>query len=213
MGLFSSKFVRGRGMPPPAEIPTTESGQFDRASFENREPFRVNYVTICDGLINLLDFETVLDLGCGNGFLLQPMVERGKLVLGVEKSADAVALVSPDLRDRILVGGVEEFKSDSAYDLVACVEVAEHIDPALSERLVDVIVKHANRWIYFTAASPYQVGHGHINCRSQFFWMNLFRERGVHVDWVRTDRFLNSINGLHPAIWLTHNSLIFRKGT
>jgi SAM-dependent methyltransferase len=196
---------RGPGPAPP------EPGDFDEAAFRAREPYRGNYLTLCDALTGLLDFDSVLDLGCANGFLLEPLVARGKDARGVEISPAVLPLLAPGLRDRVTIASVTTLGKVGTFDLVACIEVAEHVPPAESEGLLDTIAANAGRWVYFTAATPYQHGRGHINCRPHFYWMNEFRKRGLALEWDLTERFLRAISDLTPAVWLPKNSLIFRR--
>jgi hypothetical protein len=115
------------------------------------------------------------------------------------------------VRGKVIVGDAVALGRIGTFDLVCCVEVAEHVPPASSTGLVETICANAGRWIYFTAASPFQPGHGHINCRQQFFWLNQFRKLGVEIDWDMTERFLARIDDLRPAVWLPMNSLVLRR--
>src|SRR5690348_7395490 len=63
------------------------------------------------------------------------------------------------------------------FDLVLCLETAEHLKPESSETIVDTLVRHGDL-ILFSAAAPGQGGPGHINCRWPAFWQKLFNERG-----------------------------------
>jgi SAM-dependent methyltransferase len=205
--IFSRRFreiVRGSGDASPSD-------RFTVRDFGKRHYFKDSYIKLCDGLIEILDFDTVLDLGCGNGFMIEPLVNCGKKVKGVELSRDAVELIAPELRSFVSVGDILEYECSRKVDLVVCVEVAEHVPAECSVRLVEAIDAAAHRWIYFTAASPYQPGHGHINCQQQFYWLNLFRKRGIQLDWERTESFLEFVGDLRPARWLRYNSLILRK--
>ena len=188
------------------DIPVRET--FDAAAFRGRMRFRDNYRTISQQLLKVLDFSSVLDLGCANGFLLEDFLVAGKDVVGVELSADVRDVLPAPLQEEVLIADATTLGTIGSFDLVCCVEVAEHVPPENSLGLVETIVCNATKWIYFTAASPCQPGHGHINCRQQFFWLNEFRKRGAIVDWERTEAFLAAIRGLEPAVWLEWNSLI-----
>jgi hypothetical protein len=65
--------------------------------------------------------------------------------------------------------------------------------------------------VYFTAASPYQAGHGHINMRPFFFYLNEFEKRGFGLHYEKTDALLTRIKHFESAPWLYNNSLIFEK--
>lgn len=201
--------LRGPRQAAPAPSEPDVPLPFDEAAFRRREVFRPNYATVCGALTNLIPFDTVLDLGCGNGFLLDAMLALGKDARGVELSPEVVPLLPAHLRDRVQIADAVRLGRVGRFDLVACVEVAEHIPADASTTLVDTIAANAGRWVYFTAASPHQPGHGHINCRPQFFWMNEFRKRGFEVDWGRTERLVEAIRNLSHAVWLPLNSLIF----
>lgn len=207
---LKSLLARIAPAPKPSFLDVDE-GCFLEKHFRNRERFRDNYRTIASALLRLLPFRTVLDIGCANGFLLEEFLKSGKDVVGVELSKDAVAVLPIALRERVLIRDALTLGKLMEADLVCCVEVAEHVPPESSILLVDTICANASEWVYFTAASPCQDGHGHINCRQQFFWLNEFRKRGFVLDWGRTEALLASISGLSPAVWLEWNSLILRK--
>jgi hypothetical protein len=142
--------------------------------------------------------------------LLEDFALAGKEVRGVELSPDVRDFLPTILQDKVSIADAVTLGTVGQFDLVCCVEVAEHVAPESSRGLIDTIVGNASKWIYFTAAAPGQSGHGHINCRQQFFWLNEFRKRSIDLDWEHTDRFLASIRGLQPAVWLEWNSLILR---
>jgi SAM-dependent methyltransferase len=184
--------------------------RFDPIEYEHRLIYRENYRAISAALLNLMQFETVLDLGCANGFLIEDFAIAGKMVRGVELSPCVRDFLPAILQQRVTIADATTLGAVGRFDLVCCVEVAEHVAPDSSLGLLDSIAANASKWIYFTAASPYQEGHGHINCRQQFFWLNEFRKRGIELDWERTEQLLAAIRGLQPAEWLEWNSLILR---
>lgn len=184
---------------------------FDETTFRHRERFRANYHDLCVALADVLDFHSLLDLGCANGFVLQEMTGLGKDVHGIEVSAAVLPLLANEIRSRVRIADATTLGKVGAFDLVTCIEVAEHVQPKESSALVKAITDNATKWAYFTAASPYQPGHGHINCRQQFFWMNEFRKRGWDIEWDTTAELIRRIEHIEPALWLPMNSMIFRR--
>lgn len=184
---------------------------FNRTIFRLREVLRADYDALCGALVDLLEFQTVLDLGCGNGLVLQALRARGKDVQGVELSRAALDVLPPPLRERVTIANCVTLGRIGRFDFVACIEVAEHVRPEQSASLVDTITANAERWVYFAAASPYQRGLGHINCQPQFFWINEFRKRGFVLDFERTERLVERVRPLRRARWLSRNSLIFSR--
>src|SRR5665213_1059129 len=76
---------------------------------------------------------TVLDLGCGGGFMSEALAARGADVVGVDPSRGAVAIAtrhaaSRGLAVRYLVGSGEAIPLVSgSVDCVVCVDVLEHV--------------------------------------------------------------------------------------
>lgn len=123
---------------------------------------------------------SLLDLGSGAGYYLRAFQARGVEVVGLEASesgiaasGDGVVALAFDLRRPV--------NFSRSFDLVMCVEVAEHIPGRYSRRLVESISRNAGRFILFTAAPPGTPGSDHINCRPAPYWMALFAEQHVSV--------------------------------
>jgi len=121
---------------------------------------------------------TVLDVGCGNGSWL-----RAALDLGAEDSFGVDgAEVPPDLlhvsTDHIHTADLGlPLNLGRRFDLVMCLETAEHLDPQNAEVLVESLAMHA-AMILFSAAAPGQDGVHHVNLQWPAYWQELFNGRG-----------------------------------
>jgi ubiquinone biosynthesis O-methyltransferase len=77
--------------------------------------------------------QTVLDLGCGGGFMSEALAKRGAKVIGVDVSRGAIAIAkrhaaSGGLAIRYLVASGEDLPlPDASVDCVVCVDVLEHV--------------------------------------------------------------------------------------
>lgn len=90
------------------------------------------------------------------------------------------SLIAEENRVRI---DLEEFildKSDEDFDLVVCLEVAEHLDFSLADALVDKLESLGNT-ILFSAAIPGQTGENHVNEQPHSFWLDKFETRGYLI--------------------------------
>ena len=83
--------------------------------------------------------ESFLEIGCGNGFLLEEAIKQGwKNVIGVEPSFEAINQAKPNIMKKIIHS---TFKSNSfkknSYDLVFFAMVLEHV-PDVNEFLSEI---------------------------------------------------------------------------
>jgi SAM-dependent methyltransferase len=188
----------------------TAGGPFSRRDYRDRGAYRPNYQQLASALVELLDFEDHLDIGCGQGLLLEPLLgEHGKDSYGVEGSPAALEFALPHVRQRLRIATLQELKIDRQYDLVSCVEVLEHVPEGEADRMVALLTRAARRFIYFSAAIPGQSGVGHINCQPTLFWLLAFDRQGWQLDLPRSGRLRERIVGMQPCWWLPQNALIF----
>ena len=149
----------------------------------------------------------VLDVGCGIGAYLALFEALGaREVFGVDglPAAETVLgegrYLAADLARPLDLGRV--------FDLVVCVEVAEHLEERHADVLLDSVARHAGGLIVFSAAEPGQPGHGHINCRPISCWLRRWAERGWVPDLVDS----LGIRGLATMSWFRRNLVVLRRG-
>lgn len=173
-----------------------------------RERFRPDYDLVADFLLQRLPFQSAIDVGCGNGFLLERFHDAGKAIAGVDVSPDVPRLLGKRLNGAVRVADFGA--AVGSFDLACCVEVAEHIAPDRSLSLVETLVRLARSWIYFSAAPEGQAGRGHINCRPHSDWLDWFEVRGWHLDEEGTEELRQHLLQLRLAPWLRANSFLFK---
>lgn len=155
---------------------------------------------------DLLAIRSVLDVGCGAGAWLKAHGDYGvRDSLGVDGDyVDRQVLLIES--ERFLPQDItRSFDLGRHFDLVQCLEVAEHVPGDLSSTLVDNITRHG-RLVLFSAAVPGQGGEDHINERSYGYWRDLFAARGFRLfDFVR-----RRIEGIDEVeFWYRYNLLFF----
>ena len=157
-------------------------------------------------VIAVLGTASVLDVGCGAGAWL---AAYGNLGISDHVGVDG------DYVDRsmLLVDAAKFLPRDISvpfdlgrrFDLVQCLEVAEHVPRSASTTLVDNIVRHGRR-VLFSAAVPGQGGEDHINEQPYEFWRDRFAERGYRLfDFVRPQ--IRDEDDIEP--WYRYNVLFF----
>jgi SAM-dependent methyltransferase len=186
------------------------SAIYDRAFFEAHVPWQAEYVLIADALAARLAFSSVLDLGCGNGFLIARLSALGKASDGIDGSPHAVALAAPEVAPRIQVMDLRASLRLGRRDLVICSEVAEHLDARYADILVDNICANCRQWAFFTAATPGQGGHHHVNEQPHEYWIAKFERRSFRLD-LETTRALRRefSERLNTLWWFTRNAMLF----
>lgn len=125
------------------------------------------------------DIETVLDVGCGQGWWGAEFRRHGCRVTGLDGAYAAPpegnldSFVAHDL--------TQSFPEVGRFDLAVCLEVAEHLPGVRAASFVADLCDAAPR-ILFSAAIPHQTGAGHVNCQWQSWWAALFQANGYMVN-------------------------------
>lgn len=121
---------------------------------------------------------TVLDVGCGVGFFVAALRADGVDARGFDISEFAISQVPSELRPYCYVGSVTE-PIEGRYDLISCIEVLEHLPPALADRALDNLTSHTDRVLF--SSSPVDVTEPtHLNVQAPDVWVRAFAERGFY---------------------------------
>jgi SAM-dependent methyltransferase len=137
---------------------------------------------------------SVVDVGCGIGTFLNVFQRSGLTdVLGIDgKWVDRRKLMIP--AGNFMEADLEKpIRLSRSFDLVICLEVAEHLAESSSEVIVDSLTG-LGKIIAFSAATRKQGGQNHINEQEFVFWKKLFEARGFKV-----------VDCLRPHFWNMEN--------
>jgi SAM-dependent methyltransferase len=161
-----------------------------RQLVEQEAKNRQSAVRVLDALFEYVQPRSVLDVGCGLGTWLRVALDRGiQDVLGIEGPWLDARLLQVDAA-RIRNADLEQgFDLGRRFDLVICLEVAEHLSPAAADRLIASLASHSDV-VLFSAAIPFQGGHHHVNEQFPDYWVERFARHG-----------LRAIDCLRPRLW------------
>ncbi|MGR9098972.1 MAG: class I SAM-dependent methyltransferase [Gammaproteobacteria bacterium] len=150
--------------------------------------------------------KSVLDIGCGLGGYLRAFQAWGAAdVLGIDGFEQTDGFLCRGAYRQSDLRGV--LNLNRRFDLVVCVEVIEHIDPAFESTVLESIDRHGNDLILFSAARVNQPGAGHINCRPIEYWVMKWRELGWRVNIFDT----LAVRSLGTFHWFRRNLLVLRR--
>lgn len=161
-------------------------------------------------VVGQLDISSVVDVGCGQGAWLSVWKELGVSdIVGIDGDyVDRGQLLFPeelfkphDLSELFAIG--------RKFDLVQCLEVAEHLPEPSAATLVESLTNHADV-VLFSAAPPGQGGDHHVNEQPYDYWRALFERRGFRpYDFVRP--LVAGDTDIEP--WYRYNVFLYASET
>jgi len=152
---------------------------------------------------------SVLDVGCGRGVWLRAWKALGAgEVLGVDGAYVDRATLRIEPREFVARDLSQPFDLGRAFDLVQCLEVAEHLPEAAADTLVASLARHGDV-VLFSAAPPGQGGEHHVNEQPLDYWVAKFRARG-YEPYDHPRLAVRGVGEIEP--WYRYNALLFASG-
>lgn len=159
-------------------------------------------------VVELVRPETVLDVGCGEGWWAAEFAHHGCDVQGVDgEHIDPSRLRIP--HNRYQVVDLAAPTGTLHADLAVCLEVAEHLPATAADTLVANLV-YAAPVVLFSAAVPGQTGVDHQNCQWPQYWIDKFAYHGYEAsDCLRWEFW----NDERVDNWYRQNMLLFASSS
>lgn len=129
-------------------------------------------------LISQFEIKSILDVGMGLGTWLKIASMYGiSDFIGIEENwVDRNLLKIPDT-NCIYHNLNHPFNLNRKFDLLLCLEVAEHLPEHSARTFIHSLCHHSDI-ILFSAAVPNQGGQNHLNEQPPLYWEKLFEEFG-----------------------------------
>jgi len=155
-------------------------------------------------LIDWYNPKSVLDLGCNVGWWLHWFYRnRVTSILGIDGENMLSELKIPAHRF-ITADLTQPINLEKRFDLLLCLEVAEHLEEQYADTLVQTCVNHSDT-IFFSAATKGQGGYHHVNEQPHQYWIEKFAAHGY------THRMLDEILPVVPHDYYRKNAIEFKK--
>jgi hypothetical protein len=132
-------------------------------------------------MMELVQPRSVVDVGSASGSWLSVFREHGvEDVLGIDGDYVRAEMLEIPL-DRFLAHDLAKpLRLSRQFDLVICLEVAEHLPQSRADSLVDDLASLGSI-VLFSAAIPFQGGTHHVNEQWPEYWIDRFVKRGFEV--------------------------------
>ena len=149
--------------------------------YDREQPvWRKHFLTLARTLADRYRPKTVLDVGCAKGFLVENLRDLGVEASGVDVSPYAISQIREDIRPFCRVAAGTE-SIDGTFDLITCIEVAEHMPEAEAKAMIKEICRHTDQVIF--SSSPDDTEEPtHINLHPPEYWIELFQQEGFFPD-------------------------------
>ena len=180
-----------------------ESDEINYTYLHNEElPFAKR---LAQWIIDNLAPKKLLDIGCGPGTYVDCFQELGISAIGYD--SDVRVDGSPHLICKSL------FDLEDTGDVVLCMEVAEHIDGANNQQIVEVMANalEPGGILIWTAAKPGQGGVGHINCQTKDYWVDLFASQPLERRTDIENQLIDAMKAGYHMGWFVQNLLVYQK--
>jgi SAM-dependent methyltransferase len=165
-----------------------------------------DYRNLAKVVMENLEFNSVLDIGCGEGYLLDEFKKAGKKISGADIKQEEWSLL-PQLKPFVKITNINIPFFISYNDLVICLEVAEHSDTPM--RIINNVIRNAGKYVLFSAAQIRQPGINHINCNPYVIWLVNFLRRNFSFEIEKTLEIITTVR-FDTCWWLLNNIMVLK---
>lgn len=149
---------------------------------------------VADRVVSELAPETVLDVGCAFGFLVEALRDRGVDAKGTDFSEYAISQAGGSAVGHCSVRSALEPIHDR-YDLITCIEVIEHIEQGQDRIALEHMANATDRILLSTTPFDY-AEPTHVNVQPPEYWASLMAGLGFYRDLDYDASYLTAWAGL-----------------
>ena len=167
---------------------------------------RNSAMAFCKVLMEWLNPQSVLDLGCGRGVWLDEWQKAGvRQILGMDGDSVNRAQLAMEPGSFQIADLTRPLRLTRRFDLAQSLELGEHLPKDAADVLIDNLTA-ASDCVLFSAAVVGQGGECHINEQPLSFWQAKFEARGYRAyDCLRP--VLKDNRQVQP--WYRYNAVLY----
>lgn len=152
------------------------------------------------------EIHSAVDVGCGVGTWLSVLKENGVThIQGIDGGWVAKEYLEIPVECFIEHDLTRKISLESTFDLAISLEVAEHLPASSAQDFVASLTQFSD-FVLFSAATPFQIGVGHVNEQWPNYWIALFEEKGFFAVDIIRKRIWNDES---IPCWYRQNILLF----
>ena len=150
---------------------------YKESFFKRRNSLEWRAEPVCKAIAEIIKPESIIEVGCAIGDLIKGFDKLKIVCYGVEGSKKVIPYLLVE-KDRVIIKDLRlPLNLGMYFDLVVCLEVAEHIEPEYTDQFISNLCSLSKN-ILMSAAPPGQDGHYHVNCQPNNYWEFKFASLG-----------------------------------
>jgi SAM-dependent methyltransferase len=139
-------------------LPVVEQGCFSQHQYWSWGYRYLGRLQITLELLEKISFQSLLDIGCGDGRFLREVQSRfgSKRLLGIDYSEEAVRwarALNPELKYEVM--DICQYPLDERFDAVTLLEVIEHIPCGQLPEFLRAVTRHLNPGGWLILSAPH----------------------------------------------------------
>jgi len=174
-----------------------------------------SYKMMCSYIVKNItpDLSSLVDFGCGVGWFLYYFKKLGiDDIVGVEPNRETLQIVDKSVKENIkFLDLTKKINLKRRFDLALNIEVVEHINKKYEDIVLKNITRHVDLLI-FSAATPGQGGHGHVNEQPFKYWERKLNSFGFFCREDETQKFRQYLKKKKAKKWYVKNISIWKRG-
>jgi SAM-dependent methyltransferase len=148
--------------------------------YERNERWLKFFDDVAGGIVRDFHPVSVLDAGCAMGFLVEALRKLGVDASGIDVSDHAISQVDESIAAHCSVASLTE-PLPGRYDLITCIEVLEHLDPAKTDLAIANLCAASDRLLI--SSTPGDFGEPtHLNVLPPEAWSAKLAQQGFLRD-------------------------------